>query len=182
MVTKQLLQIIIAQHHLRETHSIHFIDHWARVLAIGRYLAPLTGARLDVVELFAVFHDSGRENDGGDSNHGQRGADLARMLVGKYFHLDNAGMDLLVQACREHTQGMMEADITVQTCWDSDRLDLGRAGIKPVSRKLCTAAARDRATIERTYDLSVRRYIPLEIYAEWGIDPPASPAPREWGL
>jgi uncharacterized protein len=176
MVTRQLLQAIIAQHHLRGTHSIHFIDHWARVLEIGRFLAAQTGARLDVVEMFAVFHDSGRMNDGGDYDHGPRGADLARLMEGQYFHLDPAGMDLLLLACREHTLGKLDGNITVQTCWDSDRLDLGRAAIKPVARRLCTAAARDQATIDRTYEQSIRRHIPADIYTEWGLDSLASAA------
>jgi uncharacterized protein len=43
---------------------------------------------------------------------------------------------------------LTEADVTVQTCWDADRLDLGRIGIKPEPRFLCTAAAQDPALIE----------------------------------
>ena len=45
--------------------------------------------------------------------------------------------------------GQTEADITIQTCWDADRLDLGRVWIIPDPDRLCTEPARDPALIER---------------------------------
>jgi uncharacterized protein len=45
----------------------------------------------------------------------------------------------------------MTGDITVLTCWDADRLDLGRVGIRPAAHRLCTDAARDPAMIEWAY-------------------------------
>jgi uncharacterized protein len=56
--------------------------------------------------------------------------------------------ELLRYACAYHTSGMTEADITVQTCWDADRLDLGRIGVMPDPRRLCTDAAKESSTIE----------------------------------
>jgi uncharacterized protein len=46
--------------------------------------------------------------------------------------------------------------MTVLTCWDADRLDLGRVGIKPNPHRLCTAAARDPMMIEWAYKRSIR--------------------------
>ena len=40
-------------------------------------------------------------------------------------------MELLIEACKYHSDGFTEADITVQTFRDADRLDLGRVGIRP---------------------------------------------------
>lgn len=37
------------------------IAHWARVLENGLRLAEATGAKVEVVQLFAVFHDSRRQ-------------------------------------------------------------------------------------------------------------------------
>ena len=48
-----------------------------------------------------------------------------------------------------------DADITVQTCWDADRLDLGRVGIRPDPRRLCTAAARNPRMIEAAFARSL---------------------------
>ena len=46
-----------------------------------------------------------------------------------------------------HTHERTHPDITVQTCFDSDRLDLGRVGITPDPRYLCTDAAKRPDTI-----------------------------------
>lgn len=50
----------------------------------------------------------------------------------------------------------MVADITVQTCWDADRLDLGRVGIRPDPDRLCTSAAKESDLLEWAYARSVR--------------------------
>lgn len=169
MLSVELLAAIIDQHALKSRHSIHFLDHWARVLENGRRLSIQTKARLDVVELFSVFHDSGRISDGTDHAHGSRGAQIAARLRGQLFEIDQPGMDLLIYACAEHTHGMTEADITVQTCWDSDRLDLGRAGYYPLPSKLCTDPARDPEMIAWAYERSIRHYFPEIVRSEWGI-------------
>jgi uncharacterized protein len=169
MVPPALVEAIIDQHKLKSARSIHFVDHWARVLENGRRLVPLTGARLDVVELFAVFHDAGRQSDGHDHDHGQRGADIARAMHGIHFELDPEGLDLLALACAGHTHGETRADVTVQTCWDSDRLDLGRAGYIPSPYKLCTSPARTDAMIAWAYERSIKRVIPDLVSSEWGL-------------
>ena len=48
---------------------------------------------------------------------------------------------MLYEACARHTDGLTDGDVTIQTCWDADRLDLGRVGKTPNPRRLCTAAA-----------------------------------------
>lgn len=128
--------------------GVHGPSHWARVLANGRRLAKATGANLDVVELFAVFHDSCRENDYRDPEHGPRAANLAYRMRGEWFELSDPDMGLLYYACSHHTGGGPEADITVQTCWDADRLDLGRVGIRPDPALLCTAPAKSREMLQ----------------------------------
>ena len=44
--------------------AIHGPSHWVRVERNGLYIARRTGANQAVVSLFALFHDSRRENDG----------------------------------------------------------------------------------------------------------------------
>ena len=73
--------------------------------------------------------------------------DLAVQLQQRYFHLDDAGMELLVDACRRHTAGLLDAEPTVHTCWDADRLDLLRVGIPPRPDRHGTKAARMPAVI-----------------------------------
>jgi len=134
--------------------GIHGAPHWARLRANGLRLAGMTGANPQVVELFAFLHDARREHDGDDPGHGQRAADLATALRGDLFELPDAEFTLLLQACSGHSRGWTTgADITVLTCWDADRLDLGRLGpgYYPDPQRLCTEAARDPDVIEWAY-------------------------------
>ena len=135
--------------------GIHGAAHWARVRYNGLLLARSTGADTRVVELFAFLHDARRENDGHDTDHGERAAELARELDGRLFALDRRAMLQLEVAWRDHSAGETRAEATIQTCWDADRLDLGRVGIRPHPRYLCTEAARDPGLIERAYGRSI---------------------------
>lgn len=123
--------------------GIHGAAHWARVRETGLRLAESTGARTDVVELFAFLHDSRRLTDWIDDGHGARGASLALALRGDAFEIDDAGMRILVEACSGHTDGLLTREPTLGTCWDADRLDLPRCGITPSPKRLSTRAARD---------------------------------------
>ena len=71
------------------------------------------------------------------------------------FDLSDEEMDLLTEALKYHSDGYTRADITVQVCWDANRLDLGRLGIKPAPNKLCTATARSVAALDVAYERSV---------------------------
>ena len=156
MITLELAQLLRREFRL-EWRGIHGVPHWARVRANGLHLAATTGANRNVVELFAFLHDARREHDGTDHDHGARAARLARELNGELFSLTGGELTLLEWACREHSSGQLEADITVQTCWDADRLDLGRVGIHPHPARLCTDAARAAEVIAAAYRRSVAR-------------------------
>ncbi len=140
-----------------EWDGIHGLPHWLRVRENGLRLAERTGASLAVVELFAFLHDSKRRNNGHDPQHGQRAADFIRLLRGRWIILPDQEFERLAFACAHHTDGLTEADVTVQTCWDADRLDLGRVGIRPKAGHLCTEAARDPETIEWAWARSLGR-------------------------
>jgi uncharacterized protein len=137
-------------------HGIHGPRHWARVLENGLRLAESTGANARVVELFAILHDSQRLTDGHDPGHGPRAAMFARSLAGSAFRLNPGDLELLVAACHAHSDGLLQGDVTVLTCWDADRLDLGRVGIRPQPQLLCTEVAREPALVEWAYQRSIR--------------------------
>ncbi len=154
MQLTQLVRQLRSQFRL-DWHGIHGVPHWARVMYHGVSMAPLTGADADVVRLFAVLHDSQRQHDGSDRHHGSRAADYARRLHRQgLLSLSVEQMELLVFACQGHSNGHLDAHPTVQTCWDADRLDLGRVGIRPDPRYLCTKVACDAARIEHAYHWS----------------------------
>jgi uncharacterized protein len=142
-----LLEVVCSQFAL-DLDGIHGIRHWTRVLENGVRLAERTGADVELVTLFAWLHDSRRRDDGYDPGHGGRAADWITGLRGRWIHLDDERFELLARACRYHSDGLMEGDVTLRTCWDADRLDLGRVGIRPDPRYLCTEAARDPEILE----------------------------------
>jgi uncharacterized protein len=148
ILTAELILRVVRQYPL-PPRGAHGPAHWFRVRRIGLRLAQQTTADPEVVELFALFHDSRRHNEHQDRDHGSRGAALALEFREQgWLTLDEPRMALLQQACLHHTDGSTEAAVTVQVCWDADRLDLGRVGIQPRADKLCTEAAKAPAMIE----------------------------------
>jgi len=136
-----LLKAIIAQFRINQ-HGAHGTSHWARVLKHGMTIGSAVGADLLVVELFAFLHDSQRENEYTDRDHGLRAADYARWLNRTYFSLTPDQMEKLSTAMAGHSQGQIHVDPTIQTCWDADRLDLGRVGTKPKAKYLSIEGAK----------------------------------------
>jgi uncharacterized protein len=148
----------------------HGLAHWARVLENGLRLAGETGADGEVVQLFAVLHDSRRVNEATDPDHGARAAEFARALRGRWFDLRDHQFGLLHRACAGHTHERTHPDITIQTCWDADRLDLGRVGIAPHPARLCTEAARRPETIKWADSRATFQVIPELVRVDWRID------------
>ncbi len=148
---------------IRGTHGV---VHWARVLENGQRIADANGADRLVVTLFALFHDARRVNENHDHGHGERGAEFAKSLRGTLVHLDEAQFAMLSEACRLHTDGLTVGRPTVQTCWDADRLDLGRVGIKPEPHLLCTDAGRD--LLAWAHARAVSGHVPVAVLDAWG--------------
>jgi len=145
----------------------HGVVHWARVLENGLRVADGNGADREVVALFALFHDSRRINEHRDDGHGLRGGEFARSLRGTLLHLDDVRFRLLFEACRQHTDGLTDADPTLQACWDADRLDLARVGIRPKPFRLCTDAARE--LLPWANARAIDKYEPSDVLASWGV-------------
>jgi len=155
-ITTDLLTKIKEQYRLN-WYGMHGILHWHRVFINGIRLATQDGVNSRVVQLFSVFHDACRRNENRDRNHGKRGSELARKLR-KYCPLDDAEFDLLTIACELHTEATDHENITIQACFDADRLDLGRVGIYPDPNRLCTPMAKEKKIIEWGYHRSRTEY------------------------
>ncbi len=155
-VLSRALIVHIKEQFLLDWLGVHGVPHWARVLVNARRLAKRTGANLRVVELFSFFHDSQRQSEGTDPEHGPRAAQWISSLNGRFFSLDDHELQLLQTACKDHSKGYTTGDITVCTCWDADRLNLGRVGIKPDPAFLCTQIARDKAIIEWAFERCIQ--------------------------
>ena len=150
MDLKPLLQSILAQYRL-PWNGCHGVAHWARVLENGRRLAQVTQANLEVVTLFAVLHDSQRRSEGSDPQHGPRAAEFAAEIRGESFELPDAEFSLLFRACEGHTHERTHPNVTIQTCWDADRLDLGRVGVTPHASRYAACRPRPRPAATTTW-------------------------------
>ena len=123
--------------------SVHGPSHWARVEANGVEIARAIGADRLVVVLFALFHDSMRLNDGHDPDHGPRAAEFVRSVRERLAFLTDDQVETLCHACEWHTHEVHNSDLTIGACYDGDRLDLWRVGIKPEPRFLNSPFARN---------------------------------------
>ena len=127
VVTQPYLDFLTHQYKLSH-NGMHGIEHWLRVLINGRLITAQNGADIEVVEHFSLLHDVQRQDEYGDIQHGGRAADFAASLMGDWVHLNSTQMYQLSEACRYHSMGRLSKDVAIQTCWDADRLDLGRVG------------------------------------------------------
>jgi uncharacterized protein len=137
---------------------IHGVHHWRRVEEFGLMLARETGASELVVRLFAALHDCQRCSDHNDPGHGHRAAAFARDLfsqpaVAQAMGIEPEAAEKLFYALQHHNDGMTSDDATVGTCWDADRLDLPRVGVKPAARLMSTQAGKRRCADDFCYRL-----------------------------
>ncbi len=146
---------------------MHGEPHWRAVAVTGLFLLEETAADDEVVFLFALLHDSKRFHDGLDPDHGRRAARLAHKLRGDFYSISDAQMDTLEEALIEHDHGHTSVDLTIGTCWDSDRLQLWRTGRKPHPRYLSTPAAAKR--IEWARDARLERVSWQAIIEAYGL-------------
>ena len=143
-----ILQKHVLSHRIFES-ELHGIEHWKQVERNGLLLATETGADITIVRLFALFHDSKRADDGFDKEHGHR------------FDITQEQFDKLYHACKFHTTEPRSGDATIDTCYDADRLDLGRVGIKLDPNKMATAFG------ARIAQKSVDANVNPESFREW---------------
>ncbi len=154
LITNRLISFARKEFRL-DWEGIHGAPHWSRVRHNGLKLAAHTGANTRVVEYFAFIHDLGRKNDNHDPEHGYRAAMIAEKIAGDLIEVTDSELALLTEACTSHSDGHLIADVTVMTCWDADRLDLGRVGIKPDPLRLCNEVSRGVGFLEEAFQRSI---------------------------
>ncbi|MCP3900702.1 MAG: hypothetical protein GY707_13420 [Desulfobacteraceae bacterium] len=123
--------------------SIHAESHWNRVAAFGELIAEKEKLNKHLIKLFAYFHDSKRFTDGTDPNHGHRAAEYIKTFTLNELGINKKEQEQLIFACRYHTYEEKTEDRDILACWDSDRLDLPRAGIVIDPDRLFTKTAKN---------------------------------------
>ena len=126
----------------------HGLPHWQRVERNGILLSlkeydgnwyVRKDINIKVVRLFAYLHDKCRLSNYGDWKHGERAADMLYTIKDTLLNdMEDEEFSLLERACRNHTSMHKTGNITIDTCFDADRLDLGRVGIAPHPMKMAT--------------------------------------------
>ena len=140
MITEDVLALLKAESGFIDSR-IHGLKHWQTVERNGHYLADFNGADKKVLSYFAYFHDCMRENEYRDKGHGPRAAVFAKKHR-DIIPLNAVQFKQLTDACKGHTYGKRPECITINTCWDADRLDLGRVGITPDANRLFNTEAK----------------------------------------
>ncbi len=170
---KQIVRAILDEYRL-EPWGIHGLAHWARVLENGLRLAETTGADKRIVRLFALFHDSRRQNENVDDGHGRRGAEFAATLRNKLFSLPDEDYGRLIKACESHTDEIFNDNPTIQTCWDADRLDLYRVKKTVHLDYFGAAAAKSPEILAWAEQRGRARFVPDWIETAWGVSAPGN--------
>jgi len=129
--------------------------HWDRTWENAKLLIPFTQANPTVVQLFCYLHDCCSIHDGQEPEHGPAAAFFIKQNRTLFSFLTAQEFKLLVDACAGHTDHQLSTSPTIGTCWDADRLDLGRFGIYPKNEFFSTQAAKNPAIIERAYQNSI---------------------------
>ena len=146
MYNKKLFKFIFSQYLLGKD-SIHGPSHWKRVERNGLAIANINGGDKEVIRLFAILHDSQRENEGYDLEHGPKAAKFCISIRNKYLKLTDKQFEKLCYACKYHTSGRISKDKTIGACWDADRLDLPRVGIIPHTKYMSTKEGKRKAEL-----------------------------------
>lgn len=121
------------------------ILHAKRIINFGRYLAKQNGANMNVVILFAALHDSEKK----DTNNPEHGA-MAAKKIGDFYHylfynLSSQEKESVKKACELHSTEIKTGDVTIDTCIDANRLEIGRYGIEYDIEKFATEEGRKLA-------------------------------------
>jgi uncharacterized protein len=170
--------------------GLHGLAHWWRVRHNGLLVADAIGANPRVVALFAIFHDSHREDDGYDREHGPRAAAwLVRVRNGDHSAhgacettfatiraLDDAAFTSLHAACELHTSATNHDDASVAACFVADRLDLSRVGYRPDPNRMPKSAALSSLLTRDLIDAAIARE---RATLAW---PGGSDIERVWGV
>jgi uncharacterized protein len=127
----------------KDLGTTHGVEHWDRVARFGKMLYQ-TGVDMDVVTAFAYLHDSERKDNCEDINHGKRASKLIDTIrASLLIELNDKQIMKLKLACELHTVKHRTGDITIDACFDADRMDLLRVGIKPSPDRMATLHGAD---------------------------------------
>jgi len=151
-----ILYEIVAKQFKLNLSGEHGVRHWKRVYINALKIAKYYNIKSDVFELFALLHDSKREDENKDLKHGKRASLYAKKLIETLIiSISKEDKKRLLFACSNHTKANKKAklyeDLVVQICLDADRLDIARVGIIPEEKYFSTNYARQLVRNKKYY-------------------------------
>lgn len=153
---RELQAIVVAQFRL-DIDGVHGLPHWRSVYRNGLLICE-ADPEVDpaVIAAFALLHDSQRHDDDDDPSHGVRGSRFVTELLdqGHMSWLDKEQQTWLRAAVCNHPLGGRSECPTIQGCFDADRLDLCRIGIRPHPKYLGSVYASREGVIERHWEMA----------------------------
>lgn len=151
-VVEEFLEYQIILDEIKENFKLdylgdHGIFHWYFVYKNTQLLSQHYQIDSKVFKLFSLLHDSKRENEFEDKEHGKKASKYILELVQrKLIDIQDSDLARLLFACENHTylssNNELANDIIVQICLDSDKLDLPRVGITPKEKYMLTSYAK----------------------------------------
>ncbi len=125
----------------------HGLSHWLRVYKNTQILGKHYNIESEVFILFALLHDSKRENEFEDEFHGLRASIFVKELINKkIINLNTLDEKRLLYAFANHTHSNEDDELfndkVVEICLDADRLDIGRVGYEVLPYYLKTEYAK----------------------------------------
>lgn len=156
-IIRQALDLVKPQFRLPIRSGEHGLKHWVRVWANAEMLCEVMNVDPTVPCWFAFMHDSQRFNQDCDDRHGYRAARWVEQLWHQCeIPITPGQLNQLTHALSRHSDGETDPPAkTIAICWDADRLDLGRVGIRPDPRRLCTEHARRPEVIRAAWLRSI---------------------------
>ena len=136
------------------TKNTHFISNEATGASSQCY-----GGAIRSEGNVEVYDSTFRENNAYDEEHGRRASKLIDTIRHTELkELNDEQIAKLKRACKLHTIQHRTGDMTIDICFDSDRLDLYRVGILPIPERMATKQGADFVTDPHKY---------LEFYKEY---------------
>ncbi len=124
----------IAEQRFSGALGSHDWEHTLRVHRLCRYIGPLEGADMMVLEAAAYLHDIGRsqqDTSNGSVCHAVKGAEITRRIIAP-LPLTAACKENIVHSVRAHRfrDGHKPATVEARVLFDADKLDaIGAVGV-----------------------------------------------------
>ena len=158
VIPKTVIKSIFDNYQLNLTEGLHALSHWSRVIENGLILSEYNKANVNILIAFAFFHNSKRNNEEHDPEEGLKGSQLLRYYE-EDLNLSPEEIELACEACEDFQDVVFNENITIATCWDSERLDFMRSGIYPDTDKLNSEYAKNVGIITSAIKRGMNNHI-----------------------